>query len=264
MRRPALLHAVCRAGVVVLAGLCALPTRADVDAAEYIVGPEVEQGELAVESKAGVAWNRDGRSRWGVKLGVEYGITTWWSSELTVGVGREGGASAGLRSVEWENRILLVESDAHPHVIGALIEIERHRGLEPDDDGGGASLRYGPLLQSAWGPVQLNLNLLFERRLGTGGERTPTEFGYQWQWRWRRDAALDWGLQGFGALGPWNDWAPRAEQSHVLGPTLFGRMGLGDSGAWDREAPEFEVGLLFGLGGEAPPVTLRLQASLPF
>ena len=90
-------------------------------------------------------------------------------------------------------------------MIGALLEVER----EHDRDEG-YELRYGPLLQSAWGPLQANLNLLFERRLRARGEQTPTEMGYQWQWRWRRDASFDWGMQGFGALGRWDGWASSA------------------------------------------------------
>ena len=246
------------------AALCPLLARAEGDPAEYVFSPEVEQGEREIDSKAGIAWDRDGRSSWGGKLGVEYGLTAWWASEATVNFGRPLGESTELLSLEWENRFQLLKSDVHPYVIGALLEVER----EHDRDEG-YELRYGPLLQSAWGPLQANLNLLFERRLRAKGEQTPTEMGYQWQWRWRRDASFDWGMQGFGALGRWDGWAPSAQQAHVLGPVLFARSfaaaahGSGDDEGYG-ELPEFEAGLLFGTGGEAPRVTLRLQAMIPF
>jgi len=248
------------------AALCPLLARAEGDPAEYVFSPEVERGEREIDSKAGIAWDRDGRSSWGGKLGVEYGLTAWWASEATVNFGRPLGESTELLSLEWENRFQLLKSDVHPYVIGALLEVER----EHDRDEG-YELRYGPLLQSAWGPLQVNLNLLFERRLRDGVDRTPTEIGYQWQWRWRRDAPFDWGLQGFGALGRWDDWASSARQSHVLGPVLFAGLGepAASRGDDDGEAgygalPELEAGLLLGTGGEAPRVTLRLQAMIPF
>jgi hypothetical protein len=257
-----------RRTVDLLAALCPLLAHAAGDPAEYLFSPEVEQGEREIDSKAGIAWDRDGHSFWGGKLGVEYGFTAWWASEATVNFGRELGESTELLSFEWENRFELLGGEAHPYAIGALLEVERER--DRDD---GYELRYGPLLQYARGPLQGNLNLLFERRLSADGEQTPTEFGYQWQWRWRRDAAFDWGLQGFGALGRWDRWAASSEQSHILGPVLFASLGEpavrrgdddddGDGGY--AGLTELEAGLLFGTGGEAPRVTLRLQAMIPF
>lgn len=254
-----------------LVALCPVLARAEGDPAEYLFSPEVEQGEREIDSKAGIAWDRNGRSFWGGKLGVEYGFTAWWASEATVNFGRPLGESTELLSLEWENRFELLGGDAHPYVVGALLEVERER--DRDD---GYELRYGPLLQYSRGPLQLNLNLLFERRLGARDDTAPVEMGYQWQWRWHGDAAFDWGLQGFGALGRWDDWAPGSQQSHVLGPVLFAalgepdvQLGRADDDGNDRaagygELTEFEAGLLFGTGGAAPRVTLRLQAMIPF
>ena len=250
-----------------LAAFCPLLARAEGDPPEHVLSPEVAQDEREIDSQAGIAWDRDGRSFWAGKLGVEYGFTAWWASEATVNLGRPlGEESTELRSLEWENRFELLESEEHPYGIGALLEVERAHDREE-----GYELRYGPLLQYARGPLQVNLNLLFERPLRASGDRTPTEIGYQWQWRWRRDAPFDWGLQGFGALGRWDDWASSARQSHVLGPVLFAGLGepAASRGDDDGEAgygalPELEAGLLLGTGGEAPRVTLRLQAMIPF
>lgn len=236
--------------VLTILVLACAPVRAD--PADYIFSPVVEKGEREIDSKAGIARDRDGRSSWGGKLGVEYGFTSWWASEATLNFGREFGDSTKLHSIEWENRFQFTETGARPYEIGLLFEVER----EQDRDEG-YELRYGPLLQRHWGALQANVNLLFERRL-RAEESSRTEFGYQWQLRWHRDAGLDWGAQGFGALGRWDDWASRSEQSHILGPAVFAR--LGD----DEDDPEVEAGLLFGTGGAAPEATLRLQAMVPF
>lgn len=238
---------------------------AQAEPADYIFSPVVEEGEREIDSKAGLAHDRDGRSAWSASIGLEYGFTAWWASEATINFGREVGGSNEIDGYEWENRFQLIGDADDDHVLGFLFEVERARRSSE-----GYELRYGPLLQGTWHGVQANLNLLIERRLhaddeaGDGDdEASPLEgrhpvFAYQWQLRRPGESAWDVGLQGFGKLGRWDDWAPRSQQSHILGPTLFAR--LGD----DDEDPQVEAGLLFGTGGAAPRRTLRLQAMIPF
>lgn len=217
---------------------------------DYIFSPEVEEGEWEVDSKAGLAESRDGHSYWSASLGVEYGVNHFWSSEVTLNFGRALGASTEIDSLEWENRFQLLSTGRH-FILGALVEIERARERSE-----GWELRVGPLMQWQFGPRQFNLNLLFERSIDAD-ESEPTGFGYQWQFRPNREASFDIGLQGFGEMGTWDHWAPKHRQSHILGPTIFLS---GD----DDDDPSFEVGLLFGTGGEAPKHTLRFQAMVPF
>lgn len=220
--------------------------------ADYIFSPVVEQGEREIDSKAGIAREQAGRSAWAGSIGIEYGLTSWWAAEATVNFGRAVGDALRGDSLEWENRFQFTETGRRPYEIGLLFEVERatrsHEGWE---------LRYGPLLQAHWGALQGNLNLLFERRVGAETQER-TEFGYQWQLRMHGDRSIDWGMQGFGELGRWDRWAPGSEQSHILGPALFARLGS------DEDATEVEAGLLLGTGGAAPEATLRLQAMIPF
>lgn len=231
-------------------GLAPWPARAG-SPAQYIFSPEVEQGEWEIDSKAGISRDRAGRSRWAGSLGVEYGLTRWWGSEVTLNFGREPGGNTRIDGLEWENRFQLWSAADGRSVVGWLFEAERAR--ERDE---GVELRYGPLLQRRFGAWQANLNLLLERRVRSD-DPEPTTFHYQWQWRRPRASGWDLGLQGFGDLGRWDRWAPRREQSHILGPVLFGRFG-------DDESPAYEIGWLFGTGGAAPRHTLRLQAMVPF
>ena len=71
--------------------------------------------------------------------------------------------------------------------------------------------------------MQLNGNLLFERKFGHDNDNDDpyiTEFGYQWQAKYRWQPVLEYGLQGFGDMGKWNDWDKQAEQSHRIGPAV--------------------------------------------
>jgi hypothetical protein len=148
----------------------------------------------------------------------------------------------------------LTETGKYPVDIGLLFEIER-----PKDRSEGYEVRWGPLLQTDLTPeLQANLNLLFEKpiRSSEGGK---AELGYQWQLKYRWNPSFEFGLQGFGDVGPWNDWEPRSEQPHVAGPAIFGRVKVGD-----RQAIKYNAGLLFGLTHGSPRNTLRLQAEYEF
>lgn len=236
---------------LVLAALAWPLSAAQAGPADYIFSPVVEHGEREIDSKAGIARDRDGRSAWAGSVGLEYGLTSWWAAEGTVNFGRAVGHRTRVDSLEWENRFQLTTTGLRPYEIGLLLEVERAMR-----SGEGWELRYGPLLQARWGALQGNLNLLFERRLRAQTQE-PTGFGYQWQLRLHGGGAIDWGAQGFGELGRWDRWAPRSAQSHILGPVLFARLGGEDDA-------QVEAGVLLGTGGAAPEATLRLQAMIPF
>ncbi len=232
------------------AALLAAAGEAAASPTDYVLGARVEPGAPELEAKFGIERDRQGRSAWGLALGVEWVPLPRWGAELTVEFGREPDASARLTGIEWENRFALTEGDGRSWDLALLVEAEREVG----GDDTGWSLRYGPLFEWRRGPVAGHLNLLFERRLQR--DRPPTGLAYQWELRGRADEPLAWGLQGFGNLGPWDRWAARADQSHRFGPALFVQAG--------DEGMELEAALLFGTGGAAPRHTLRLQAALPF
>ena len=83
-----------------------------------------------------------------------------------------------------------------------MVEVER-----PQDHDEGYEVRFGPLFQTEFGKVQLNGNLLFGRQY-RAAVSAPMQFGYQWQVKYLWTERLEFGIQGFGDVGPWNDWAP--------------------------------------------------------
>lgn len=232
------------------AALLAVAGDAAAGPTERVLGARVEPGAPELEAQAGIEHDRRGRSAWGLALGVEWVPLPRWAVEFAVEFDRAPGAPARLAGFEWENRFALTQGDDRPFDLALLVEAEREVG----DDDAVWSLRYGPLLEWRRGAAAGRLNLLFERRLHA--PRPATELAYRWSLRGHGDGPLGWGLQGFGELGAWNRWAPRATQSHRLGPVLF-VQGRG-------EAVAFEVALLFGVGGAAPQHRWRLQAALPF
>jgi hypothetical protein len=221
---------------------------------DYVITPIVEEGEREIDFKAGTAKLRDGGRESKYSAGLGLGVNGWWFTEFYALWHKEPGERSAFDAWEWENRFQLTETGKYPVDIGIVLEIER-----PKDRSEGYEVRWGPLLQADITPsVQANLNLLIEKHV-RASEPGKAELGYQWQLKYRWQPALEFGLQGFGDVGPWNDWEPKSEQPHVAGPALFGRVGLGG-----RQAIKYNAGLLFGLTDGAPRTTFRLQAEYEF
>jgi hypothetical protein len=139
--------------------------------------------------------------------------------------------------------------------VGFLLEIER-----PQERSEGYELRFGPLLQTELGSkVQLNANLLLGRHVRSE-EPSETELGYQWQAKYRWQPNLEWGAQGLGSVGPWQHWSSSSEQSHAIGPAVFGRIGLGH----ERQAIKYNAAWLLGLTDASPHNTFRMQVEFEF
>jgi hypothetical protein len=105
------------------------------------------------------------------------------------------------------------------------------------------------------GRFRLNGNLVFERLWGLPVAR-PTQLKNQWQAKYRSKPEFQFGLQGFGEIGPWNDWAPSSRQSHRFWPVLAGTLPLGKPQAVQYQLTYLE-GKIYAKPGRM--VSLRLQ-----
>ena len=221
--------------------------------AVYVATPSITEGEREIEYIWGAQSLRSGGSATGNSLAFGYGVRSWWAVEFVVKGHRDEGQRYGFDAWEIENRFALTEPGEYPIDLGLLLEVER-----PANRSEGYELRYGPLMQTQWGPLQGNLNLLLERHLRAA---TPPDANltYQWQLRWRADPKLDWGMQGLGDVGPWRRWAPGSEQSHQLGPALFGRTAITPGAAF-----KYDAAWLLGTRGAAPKRALRLRLEYEF
>jgi hypothetical protein len=222
-------------------------TNAQADPAAKVYLPTVVQGEVEVELGGGYQrWrdHDDDRERQFV-VDVGYGFTSWWKSELAVGVTRLPGTSTRLDEIEWENIFALTEPGQYWADLGLFAELAR------DHDEGRNVVAIGPLLQKEFGPVQANINLLFERQLGAHAE-PGAEINYAWQVKWRGNPRFEPGVQGFGTMGRTNDFARETE--HKIGPALFSQAVVGA-----RDKIKFDAAILFGLNRNTPDTTVRFN-----
>ena len=227
--------------------------------ADYVSTPNVEYGEREIDFKHGSARSGAGEREQESSLGFGYGAGERWFTEIYLKYQRGGGEENHLDAVEFENKFQLTETGKYPVDVGFLVEVERpHRKGEPAFE-----LRLGPLLQTEFGKLQLNGNLLFERRFrGRSEDETVqhnTEIGYQWQVKYRWLRSFEYGVQGFGEMGQWNDVDPHDQQNHRYGPAVFGKIPLGN-----HQSITYNAAWLLGATPAAPDHTFRMQVEYEF
>lgn len=250
------MHTAKKAGATAALALTFLLHAAPVSAGpdDYVASPIVEEGEREIELNAGRARLRDGSSLSSETLKFGWGVNAWWRTELAAKWHRAPGEGRGFDAWEWENYFQLTETGRYPIDLGLLLEIER-----PKDRSEGYEVRWGPLLQAELGSQWLaNLNVLWTKHV-RAADPGEAELGLQWQLKYRLSASFEPGVQGFSTLGPWQHWAGADEQSHVVGPAVFGRFSLGH-----KQTFKYEAALLAGVGHGSPRHTLRLKAEYEF
>ena len=218
--------------------------------ADYIYTPAVEYGEKEIDFKTGTAKLQNGERAQVSSIGLGYGVTEYWFTEVYFKHKREG--SETLSIGEWENKFQLTETGKYPVDLGLVVEIEA-----PLNRNEAYELKLAPLLQTEFGKLQLNGNLIFERTFGPGDH--ITEMGYQWQAKYRWRPSFEFGLQGFGEMGKWDQWENSDEQNHRMGPAVFGKLDLGV-----KQAIKYNAALVLGTSDAAPDRTLRMQVEYEF
>ncbi len=213
--------------------------------ADKVYRPFVEKGETEFEFRGGYRDFGAGPDEYAYVFDLGYGVTERWKTELVVEYEGETGFGGKLAALEWENVFVLTEQGKHWVDVGLFVEYEHTFADGPDE------LKIGPMFEKQVGRTITNLNLIFERQIGSGAS-SDTELDYAWQVKWQGKPELEWGLQGFGGLGNFNDLG--SEDKHSLGPALFGvkRLASGNKIAYD-------AALLAGINSAAPNLTVRFE-----
>lgn len=236
--------------LVIAAAAVAIPRPAQ--AAHTVYSPIVEAGERAFEFRGHRDFDsgpeQDGAEQ--AKLEFEWAPFARWRAELLLEMEREPGADRELTEIAWENVFQLTEQGERWADLGLLAEYAH--SLEDD---GSDKLELGFLAQKAMGRHLTTANLIVERELGGDG---VTEAEYAVQYRYRHAEALEPGVECHGALGETGQWGALSSQRQQLGPAIFGAVrGTGSKFS-------YEAAVLFGLTGESPAATLRLQLEYEF
>ena len=235
----------------------AISTSVWADPADYVKVPSVEYGERELELKYGTSKLADGEGRISAgTFGLGYGVTPNWFTEVYVKYQKTPDERTRFDAIEWENKFLLTEPGKYPVDLGFFVELE-----VPRDRSEGLEFRFGPLLQTDFGRIQVNSNFFLKRqvRVGTNSDPQVTEFHYQLQAKYRLMREFEFGVQAFGELGKWNHWDSRDKQNHRIGPAIFGKIPTRA-----KEAIRYDVAWLLGASKAAPDSTVRLQLEYEF
>jgi hypothetical protein len=216
-------------------------------AADYVYTPTVEEGEFEVDFKYGASGkSKDSpkQSQNVTSLGFGYGVTDRWFTEVYLKSEKENGAP-NLNLLEFENKFQLTETGKYPVDVGLITELEF-----PSNGDNPTEFKVGPLFQVISGKMQYNLNVLFEAKFGGSTPSTNEVAGqYQLQAKYLLQKSFEFGLQGFGEVGAWDNWSPASQQEHKIGPAIFGKIGH----------IKYNTAYLLGLTDATENGTFRLQ-----
>lgn len=240
--------------LAVAAAMAYLPPAACAGPAAKVYSPIVEYGETELEFRGGYVEDdnhpEDGRQQYVVAIG--HGIMPRWFTEAVLQYETTPGESLDLDEVKWENIIQLTPTGQYFLDLGLYAEY-----VHKPDDNSADKVEIGPMFQYELGSVQLNLNSIFEREVGDGA-RGPTELTYAFQAKYRGNPLFEPGLQAFGELGEWDDWAASNQQEHNLGPAFFGKIKRGGY------AIKYNAAWLVGMTTATPDNTIRFELEIEY
>ena len=223
------------------------------DPADYVFTPYSDVGMWQLAYGLGTEHDRDGSRETQQTLALGGAPTGRWYTAVYAAWAADDGGAFSPDEWSWTNHLKLTEPSAGPVDVGLLCELSRPH----DRDEGRLGVSCGPTLQMDTDDLQLNLNLSLGRHLGAA-EAERWQLGYQWQVKHLVARGVEVGLQGFGAMGPWNDWSPANAQEHTVGPAIF--LKTNALGGPIR----LDAAWLFGVGSGSPRNTLRLRLQHEF
>jgi hypothetical protein len=236
--------------------LCLTATLTTAHAAPFkVYSPIVESGVAEVEAYG----FRDFDRRNGVdrsqthKLGIGYGFTDYWFSEIYGEWEKEGSEALKTESLEWENRFQFAPQGRYWIDTGMLIEYERayHRD-DPD------KITIAPLLEKELGSTVATLNLRFSQERGSNAA-SGTSFSYAARWKYNLNPLYEPAIEFFGEPGRVSHFPASASQQHWAGPAVYGKAKLGHGRAF-----VYSAALLFGLTDAASDKRAVLRAEYEF
>lgn len=227
---------------VTFTGLALLPSTAQ--AAEYkIYSPYVVLGENELEARA--YYNQDDLNAvdgtGAYKFAFGHAFTDFWATEIYAELEHESGETE-FEAVEWENRFQLTPQGKYWADFGLLAEAEF-----ATESGHPHELKFGPVIEKAFGRTVATVNLFVEREFGPHAE-DETELAYAARIRYRLDPRFEPSLEIYGSPGDISGFEPGDEQRHQIGPGFYGQTHLAGS-----QKIKYSAAALYGITDAGSP-----------
>jgi hypothetical protein len=231
------------------------PARADFK----VWTPDVNAGEKALENVGDQGFDptRAHSGEQSHTVEYEYGLNSWWQTELEAEFSRDPGPGQGTRldQLTSENLFQFTERGQYWLDVGFFAEYGRSTLV-----GNASEVTLGPVLRKDYAGTSNSLNIFVSKNLGQdGSDRPQLLLAWEtridaWQLHLGRRAVIEPGFQYYGQPGALGRFAGWNEQDERAGPQLFGKVfNLGPG------TLEWNGGVLFGLTAAVPRTTLRWQ-----
>jgi high-affinity iron transporter len=230
----------------------------DAKAGFKVYAPYVEFHELEIEFRPSRTIDNEASKDNEQKhlVGVGYGVTQWWFTEVYAEWEREAGAGERTKfeAFEWENRFQLSNPGEDWVDFGLLAEFERTDSASSPD-----KLEFALLFAKSLGKFAATFNLILEREIGTNAG-DDLEVGQAFQLKYRLARAFEPGIELHSEFGPFDEVPNFDEQKHFVGPVAQGVIRLGDTGT----KLKYNAGYLFGLTDESADGVVKAIIELEF
>lgn len=211
-------------------------------AGETVYSPIVHGGEIEFETKGKYEIDGDPASDGALKeiYEVGYAFTDRWKSAIFIKFEKAPGGQLKQEAVAWENIIQLTEQGEYWADVGLYLEYE-----SSVHSAGHNKVEAKLLLEKETGDFVHTANIIFEKQV-SGQNKDNLELEYALRSKYRHRKELEFGIEAFGGFGEIEDFKPRSEQKHYLGPVLSGKIAIKPK--WKVK---YEAGYLFGISDAA-------------
>ncbi|MDX8411389.1 MAG: hypothetical protein R8K46_05910 [Mariprofundaceae bacterium] len=239
----------CIHAMLVCMALAMLPASA---AAKKVYSPIVEKGELEIAYFLDYSFDgnpaRDNASKHQFEL--EYSFTDRWKTALYGEFSRKSGQDFRYEALKWENIYQLFGEGERWLDAGLYLEYVIPEGSSSKPD----VLEFKLLLEKPIETLTHTANITLKKGLGVNAS-TNTTVGYAWRSKKTWLKHISPAIELYGSLGEVGNTKSLSQQSHQLGPVVFGDMygGLG-----------YEIGYLVGLTSGSDDGMLKLILKYKF
>lgn len=199
---------------------------------DKVYDPYVHQGELEIESRAVHKFDDEDEHK--IRLGVGYGVNSFWFVEGYVIGEKESGEHFEVSDVEIESKFQLSEQGQYWLDSGLLVELEKEL------DESVWELKAGPIFQKQIKDWVITTNFMMEKKFGPDAAERDVKLLGSAQLKYRYSASLEPAIEYYGD-----------EETHAIGPVLLGKT------KWGGTPVKWELGALGGLNDDTPDFNLR-------
>lgn len=215
-----------------------------------VYSPQVEEGEVSAE--VNLNYSGDHRSNLDHYLsqvyGIEYGVTSYWATEISGEIEKSSTLSTQLTTLKWENVFVPFKSGEYWMDTGLYLEVEKSV-LSHTPDNIEARLLFEKQAYDFVNTVNISLSQNFGPNALAG-----VDAGADVRSKYHLNDMIEPGVEYYSDLGTLNRDDKFNRQDSSIGPVVQGVIG----------EVKYDTGVLFGVSPTSHDVTFKLNLECGF